>query len=236
MGRQSERRALYYESDESYDPTLSVDINEYLIENYPVLNLRQRTSVWTLCQNDEEFDYSAIHEQIDVKVYEYAEADDSLNIDDLFSDEDDEEEEYEDEEYEEDDEEYDDEEYEDGEEIDTSMLFIVDAQEYYNEVWPELDDEQIAGVIEFMNDDEAIDLTPVYNILDEYVAKYANEVDDSIDTSVAEVESDISIDTSITEVESNISIDISLTEDESTDVNSDDKPDPDPEPEPKTTE
>tara|TARA_Y100000033_G_C2736701_1_gene106290 strand:- start:279 stop:845 length:567 start_codon:yes stop_codon:yes gene_type:complete len=176
MGSQSERRALYYESDESYDPTLSVDINEYLIETYPVLNLKQRTSVWTLCQNDEDFDFSDIYDQIDDKVFEYAETDESLNAEDLYSEDKDEDED-------------DLEDGEDGEENDPGMMFIVDAKWYFNEVWPELDDDQIAGVIEYMNDDESIDLSPVYDMLDEYVQKYADEVDNSIDTSVADDDS-----------------------------------------------
>ena len=44
MGRVSERRALYYENDPDYDPFVGVDVNEYLIQNYEGLTLKQRQS------------------------------------------------------------------------------------------------------------------------------------------------------------------------------------------------
>ena len=65
MGRASERRALFYESDPDFNPLLVVDVNEYLIENFPQLTLKQRKAVWTRCQLDEEFDYEPIYDQID---------------------------------------------------------------------------------------------------------------------------------------------------------------------------
>ena len=68
MGRVSERRALYYENDPDYDPFVGVDINEYLIEWYPTLSLKQRKAVWSSCQADVDFDFEAIHEQIDAWV------------------------------------------------------------------------------------------------------------------------------------------------------------------------
>ena len=39
MGRWTERRALYNEDDETFDPYISLDVNEYLIEHYPMLSL-----------------------------------------------------------------------------------------------------------------------------------------------------------------------------------------------------
>ena len=41
MGAKTERRSLYYESDEDFDPTISVDVNEYLIETWPTLTLTE---------------------------------------------------------------------------------------------------------------------------------------------------------------------------------------------------
>ena len=68
MGRSSERRALYYQNDPHYDPFIGVDINEYLIENHKTLTLKQRRKVWTLCQQDEDFNFEPIHEEIDAWV------------------------------------------------------------------------------------------------------------------------------------------------------------------------
>jgi hypothetical protein len=65
MATPAERRALFYESGPDFYPLLVVDINEYLIENFSQLNLKQRKAIWTKCQTDEEFDYEPIHDQID---------------------------------------------------------------------------------------------------------------------------------------------------------------------------
>ena len=72
MGRWTERRALYNEDDETYDPYISLDVNEYLIERYPSLSLKNRRSVWSSCQNDDNFDYSAIEHQINQAVRKLA--------------------------------------------------------------------------------------------------------------------------------------------------------------------
>ena len=103
MTSATERRALYYENDDSHDPMISVDINEYLIEEWPKLTLAQRKAVWTLCQNDEEFDFDPIYEQIDTMVVQLAETDKTIDLSDveLFDDDDEYEEEYEDDEEEE---------------------------------------------------------------------------------------------------------------------------------------
>ena len=87
MGAASERRALLLEADDSYDPFLTVDINEYLIEEFPTLTAKHRQSVWHLCQNDEDFDYSSIHDQIDEKLYEHAETNPEVILDDVSDDE-----------------------------------------------------------------------------------------------------------------------------------------------------
>lgn len=103
MTSATERRALYYENDDSHDPMISVDINEYLIEEWPKLTLAQRKAVWTLCQNDEDFDFDPIYEQIDTMVVQLAETDKTIDLSDveLFDDEDEYEEEYEEDEEEE---------------------------------------------------------------------------------------------------------------------------------------
>ena len=36
MGAKSERRSLYYEDNDEFDPTITVDVNEYLIEEYNI--------------------------------------------------------------------------------------------------------------------------------------------------------------------------------------------------------
>ena len=64
MGRWSERRALSAE-DSEIDTTMYLDINEYLIGNWTTLTLKQRQAVWYSCQNDDEFDWSSVEQQID---------------------------------------------------------------------------------------------------------------------------------------------------------------------------
>ena len=61
----NERRNLYYAFDEGHDPLITIDVNEYLIDEYPTLSLKARRAIWTIAQNDEEFDFSSIEEQID---------------------------------------------------------------------------------------------------------------------------------------------------------------------------
>ena len=65
MATQAERRALFYEEDPDFNPCLVFDINEYLIECYPTMSLKQRKSVWASCQNDPEFDYEPFENQVD---------------------------------------------------------------------------------------------------------------------------------------------------------------------------
>jgi len=75
MGRWTERRSLYYENDEKYDPYLSLDVNEYLISEWPMLSLKQRRGVWTMAQNDSDFDWSSIEEQVNAYASTFIEED-----------------------------------------------------------------------------------------------------------------------------------------------------------------
>ena len=68
MATAAERRRAFLEDDPDYDPYISFDINEYLIEYYPQLNAKMRKSVWTTVQSDPDFDYTPIEEQIDAWV------------------------------------------------------------------------------------------------------------------------------------------------------------------------
>jgi hypothetical protein len=56
------------------DKGFFIDINEYLIANFPMLNWKARNAVGTLCEQDLEFDLTAIYEQIDQWVLIYAES------------------------------------------------------------------------------------------------------------------------------------------------------------------
>ena len=68
------RRQLVLE-DAELDFSVSLDVNEYLIENWPTLTFANRRSVWSMADNDENFDWSSIEEQIDEKVWELADQD-----------------------------------------------------------------------------------------------------------------------------------------------------------------
>ena len=160
MGANS-RRELYYESDDNFDPFIKLDINEYLIETWPQLTLKQRTSVWTMAQNDEEFDFSPIEDQIDEFVYQLAETDSTVELppQDDSEDEDDEDEE------------------DDG-------LFYIDVWEYLEFYWPQLTEEQLEGISgSIMDDYESDDFNydPINEVFDSYVEQYATDVDPSID-------------------------------------------------------
>ena len=65
MATPAERRALFFAEDPDYDPCIIFDMNEYLIDNYPMLTAKQRKGVWTKVQLDEDFDWEPIEEQID---------------------------------------------------------------------------------------------------------------------------------------------------------------------------
>ena len=83
MGRISERRALFLEDDPDFNPYLIIDINEYLIEEWPKLTAKQRKGVWSRCQSDEDFDYDFIYEQIDQMFLTLAEIDSTIDLSDV---------------------------------------------------------------------------------------------------------------------------------------------------------
>lgn len=177
-----DRRALFYENDAEYDPNIVFDINEYLITNWPKLSLKNRKSIWTICQNNDDFDLSSLEEQVDIAVVEFAASDPVLSSDPDFhesvldSDEEEEyEEDYEEEEYEEED--Y--EEEEDEEEYDYSNSMIIDVYEYLRYAWPTLTDDQCQYFADVVNSDEEFNYDPLYNEIDSYVYTAAEE-DDSI--------------------------------------------------------
>ena len=157
MGAASERRALLLEADDSYDPFLAVNVNEYLIEEFPTLTAKQRTSVVHLCQNDEDFDYDPIHDQIDDKVYEYAETNPEVILDDTSDLDDDE---------------------ESDDEIETYLS--VDVETYLLDNYDEIDEKELQYMIELIT--WKFDYTQVYSQIDDIVTKYNDgEFDDELD-------------------------------------------------------
>ena len=158
MGAASERRALLLEADDSYDPFLSIDVNEYLIEEFPTLTAKQRQSVWSLCQNDEDFDYDSIHDQIDDWVYEYAESNPDVVLD-L------EEEEEEDEDTSSD---SDDEESDDDDERDVCLF--VNLESYIEDNYDEITDDEMSYMIELIT--WKFDYSNVYTQIDDIITKY----------------------------------------------------------------
>ena len=75
----SRRRQLVLE-DAELDFSVSLDVNEYLIENWPTLTFANRRSVWSNCTNDEDFDWSSVEDQIDQAVYDLSDSDSSVVI------------------------------------------------------------------------------------------------------------------------------------------------------------
>ena len=159
MGAASERRALLLEADDSYDPFLTIDINEYLIENYPTLTAKNRQSVWHLCQNDEDFDYDSIHNQIDDWVYEYAESDPEVVLEDSSVID----------------------ENEDGDEDDDiESLVYVDVEEYLQDNYDELNEEELAYIVELIT--FKFDYSNVYEQIDQIISNYVDgKYDDELD-------------------------------------------------------
>ena len=175
----AERRTLYYESDEEFDPSLSVDVNEYLIENWPTLTLKQRTSVWSLCQNDEDFDYESIHEQIDDWVYQLAEDNPEVNLgEDDYTDEDSDEE--------------DQDEDEDDESLDGYL--IVDPISHFADKYPNLTEQHMFDVSDHMNSEESFSWDALYTFMDAYIKQYAAEVDSTLNLQEHATEADNSLD------------------------------------------
>ena len=68
MGDAARRRQLIQNDIEEFDCCLTFDVNEYCIETWPSLTFKNRQSTWATLQNDEEFDWSTVENQIDVFV------------------------------------------------------------------------------------------------------------------------------------------------------------------------
>tara|TARA_B100000902_G_scaffold165624_1_gene160565 strand:- start:2295 stop:2801 length:507 start_codon:yes stop_codon:yes gene_type:complete len=159
MGAASERRALLLEADDDYNPFLSVDVNEYLIEEFPTLTAKHRKSVWHLCQNDDDFDYDSIHDQIDDWVYEYAESNPDVVLDESANDDSDSSEESDD-------------------EIETYLS--VDIENYLQDNYDEIDEEELQYMIELIT--WKFDYSQVYSQIDDIVTKYNDgEFDDELE-------------------------------------------------------
>lgn len=170
MGAASERRALLMEADDDYNPFLTIDINEYLIEEWPTLTAKHRQSVWHLCQTDDDFDYDSIHDQIDDKVYIYAESNPNvvLPTDDESEVEDSEEETEEDSD-------------DESDETIFDMMFS-----YLEDSWPDLTEDQMESISNFLVDKQE----ELSDFLDAFVYDYAKANDPTIDLSEMEDEED----------------------------------------------
>ena len=81
MSNAANRRQLAQEDIEGFDCCLTFDVNEYCIENWPTLGFKNRQSVWASLQNDDDFDWTSIEEQIDEFIYEEAERNPKFVID-----------------------------------------------------------------------------------------------------------------------------------------------------------
>jgi hypothetical protein len=161
MGAASERRALLLEADDSYNPFLTVNVNEYLIDEFPTLTIKQRTSVVHLCQNDEDFDYSSIHNQIDEKLYEHAETNPEVILDEVSDDSvvelDDE-----------------------ADENDQSVYDLMYT--HLEEEWPQLTEDQMDVISNSLVEKQ----DELHDFLDLFICDYANATDPSIDVSEME--------------------------------------------------
>jgi hypothetical protein len=158
MGAASERRALLLEADDSYNPFLAVDVNEYLIEDFSTLTIKQRTSVVHLCQNDEDFDYSSIYEQIDDKVYEYAETNSEVVLEELSD--------------------IDEDEYEEDDSFES--LVYVDVKQHLQDNYEEMDDDELAYMTDFIT--YKFDYSSVYDQIDQIVSNYNDgQYDDELE-------------------------------------------------------
>ena len=149
MGAASERRALLLEADDTYNPYLTIDINEYLIDEFPTLTAKHRQSVWHLCQNDEDFDYDSIHDQIDDWVYEYAESNPDVVLDETENDDSDLSE-------------------ESDEEIETYLS--IDVETYLQDNYDEIDEDELIYLVELIT--WKFDYSQVYSQIDDIITKY----------------------------------------------------------------
>ena len=69
MSNAANRRQLVQNDIEDFDCCLSFDVNEYCIENWPTLNFKNRQATWASLQNDEDFNWDSVTEQIDAFIY-----------------------------------------------------------------------------------------------------------------------------------------------------------------------
>ena len=161
------RRRLRLEEDPNHDSLVTFDINEYLIENFS-LTATQRKSVWTLCQNDPEFDWTLVEDQIDDVVYQLAEDDPSIELPEY--------------------EEVTEEDAEESAEPDYDGCLILDVFDYILQQYPKVSDDQAIEIVDHMNSDESFDLGPIYDYFDFYVNAYASEIDDTLDLTQHEEE------------------------------------------------
>ena len=166
MGAASERRALLLEADDSYDPFLAINVDEYLIEHYTTLTAKNRQSVRYLCQNDEDFDYEPIYDQIDDWVYEYAESNPGVILDDdsdnSDSDIDDEEEE------------------DDDDEVDQTVYDLMYA--HLETEWDQLTEDQMDAICNSLVEKQ----DELQDFFDAFVYDYAKATDPTIDVSEME--------------------------------------------------
>ena len=82
MGDAARRRQLVQNDIEEFDCCLTFDVNEYCIEYWPTLTLKNRQSVWSTLQNDDDFDWSHVTDQIDNFIQEEAKTNPRFVIDD----------------------------------------------------------------------------------------------------------------------------------------------------------
>jgi len=161
MGAASERRALLLEADDSYDPYLTIDVNEYLIDEFKTLTAKQRQSVWHLCQNDEDFSYDSIHDQIDDWVYEYAESnpdvvlETSTDVSELTEEE-------------------------EEEECDQTIYDLMST--HLENEWSDLSEDQVDAISNSLVDKQ----DELKDFFDAFVYDYAKESDSTIDVSEME--------------------------------------------------
>ena len=67
-------------NDYDHDCYVTVDVLQYLVENYPKLTLKQRKAIGILVMNDDEFNLDPIYDQIDEWVGHYSSEDSSAII------------------------------------------------------------------------------------------------------------------------------------------------------------
>jgi hypothetical protein len=132
-----------------------------LIGEFPTLTIKQRTSVVHLCQSDEDFDYSSIHDQIDEKLYEHAETNPEVILDEVSDDSvvelDDE-----------------------ADENDQSVYDLMYT--HLEEEWPQLTEDQMDAISNSLVEKQ----DELHDFLDLFIFDYANATDPSIDVSEME--------------------------------------------------